>query len=535
MSQDFINIIDTAGRVLRSVPTGMQMSDSAYHGASRTAGDVIGWNPFAGSADADLIPEMGIMNPRSRDLVRNHGIAQSGEQTQLDNIVGTGLRLAASPDALLLGWEKERAVEWSKITEAKWRAYSNSNYFDVAEQHNFPQATRLVFRSGFHNGDALALPMWLSRRGRKWRTCFQLVESDRLSNPMGKPDSQSLRGGVEINKHGAPRRYWVKKSHPGDWFFGGLGLNDWEGIPAYTSWGRRRVIHVFEAKRIGQHRGVTALAASLKRFKSLDKYELAELNVAAKSALIAGFITSPMGSEELATLFGSPDKYVNEWTKYNKENSVYVDPNSAKMIPLFPGESIEAFNPGRPNQAYESFISNVLKHLAASLNMPYELLAKDFSNTNYSSARAALMEAWRFFKGAREWLANCWAQPVYELWLEEAVNNGEIEAPGFYKNKEAYCRARWIGPGRGSVDPKKEGEGNTINLGNLTTTLQNLCADTDGSDWEDVVDQRVLEVQTVYQKFKTAGFNDEVALQMAGVNIGKVTVSKDQPENSDEQ
>ncbi|WP_449235596.1 phage portal protein [Azospirillum doebereinerae] len=90
------------------------------------------------------------------------------------------------------------------------------------------------------------------------------------------------------------------------------------------------------------------------------------------------------------------------------------------------------------------------------MNIPYELLVKDFSQTNYSSARAALLEAWRFFNGRRAWLGTYWATPVFDLWLEEAVNLGEIEAPDFYANRFAYTRCRWIGAGKGWVDPVKE-------------------------------------------------------------------------------
>jgi hypothetical protein len=33
---------------------------------------------------------------------------------------------------------------------------------------------------------------------------------------------------------------------------------------------------------------------------------------------------------------------------------------------------------------------------------------------------------------------------------------GMIEAPGFYQNKALWCRCKWIGPGRGWIDPVKE-------------------------------------------------------------------------------
>jgi capsid protein len=126
--------------------------------------------------------------------------------------------------------------------------------------------------------------------------------------------------------------------------------------------------------------------------------------------------------------------------------------------------------------------------------MPYELLLKDFSKTNYSSARAALNEAWRFFRGKRKWLASYFYAPVYALWLEEAVNAGLVDAPDFYENWEAYCRCFWIGDGRGYVDPLKEQQASRGRMEDRTSTLELECAE-QGLDWEEVLEQRARELQ----------------------------------------
>ena len=117
---------------------------------------------------------------------------------------------------------------------------------------------------------------------------------------------------------------------------------------------------------------------------------------------------------------------------------------------------------------------------------------KDFSKTNYSSARAALMEAWRFFMGRRQWLSTYWARPVYELWLEEAINKDLIDAPGFYDNKALWTRCKWIGPGRGWIDPVKEAQASKIRMEIGLSTLEDECA-IQGLDWEEVLEQRARE------------------------------------------
>ena len=124
---------------------------------------------------------------------------------------------------------------------------------------------------------------------------------------------------------------------------------------------------------------------------------------------------------------------------------------------------------------FEFGVLNV-RQTGASIGVPYEVVLKDFSKTNYSSARAALNEAWRYFINRRTWLATYWAAPIYRLWLEEAVNAGMIEAPGYYENAEFYLKCKWIGPGRGQIDPTKEAEAAQIRMDTFISTLEEECA-----------------------------------------------------------
>jgi lambda family phage portal protein len=135
-----------------------------------------------------------------------------------------------------------------------------------------------------------------------------------------------------------------------------------------------------------------------------------------------------------------------------------------------------------------------MRHISAGLNMPYELLMKDFSKTNYSSARAALLEAWRYFQGRRRWLQDTWLNDIYNIWFEEAVNREFIEATDFYTNNNSYSytRARWVFAGRGWVDQVKEAQAAKLRMEIGVSTLESECAD-QGLDWEDVLEQRKRE------------------------------------------
>ncbi|MCM8738296.1 phage portal protein [Azospirillum sp. A1-3] len=481
-----VTILDQHGQPMR--PARRTAVDTAYDGASLMSRELASWQVGATSADAELLPELSTLVARSRDLWRNNGIASSGIQSILDNVVGTGLRLSSTPDYRALGRDKAWADEWSGIVEAKFREWAETTDCDAARTLTFAGMTAQVTRAGLLNGEGLAVPLWLPSRDRKYATCMQVIEADRLSNPDGRMDGPTLRGGIEIDRNGAPTGYWIRNAHPGDWFSWAPDINQWTRVPAMTPWGRKQVIHIHDRERTGQTRGKPLLSPVLAQFKMYQHYTESELKAAIVNAMIAAFIKTSSTAKDLEDLFGGVDEYMDK----RAEHAVRLKAGS--VIPLFPGDEMQPFTPARPATAFDAFTKSVLRHIAAGMNIPYELLMKDFSQTNYSSARAAMLEAWRYFLGRRAWLATYWATPVFHLWLEEAVSLGEVEAPDFYGNRYAYGRCRWIGVGRGWVDPVKEVAAAEMRMKIGVSTLEDECAE-QGKDWREVAEQRASEAE----------------------------------------
>jgi lambda family phage portal protein len=165
------------------------------------------------------------------------------------------------------------------------------------------------------------------------------------------------------------------------------------------------------------------------------------------------------------------------------------------IVDLAKNEKVQFANPGRPNSSAEAFIGAMLREIGTALELPYEVLMKAFESS-YSAARAALLEAWRFFRARRAWLAMMFCQPVYEAWLEEAVARGRVDAPGFFDDpamRAAYAGAEWIGDGPGQIDPLKEVQAATARIaGNLSNhTLETL--EMRGMDWAEVHEQLQAE------------------------------------------
>ena len=138
-----------------------------------------------------------------------------------------------------------------------------------------------------------------------------------------------------------------------------------------------------------------------------------------------------------------------------------------------------------------------IKMIAAALNIPYEVLMKSF-NSSYSASRAALLQAWEQFRLRRAWFSRDFCQPVYEMWLTEAVATGRIEAPGFFADpaiRFAYCNAEWYGPSMSILDPIKDVNGSTLRIQCGLSTHEREAAEMTGSDFYENLETIRIEQQ----------------------------------------
>ena len=123
-----------------------------------------------------------------------------------------------------------------------------------------------------------------------------------------------------------------------------------------------------------------------------------ELQAAVVNAMIAAFIETPMDGESIAEVFGgSGDDYMaarNEWD---------IKLQGGSIIPMFPGDKVAPFTPSRPNSGYGQFVENILRHIGAGLNIPFELLMKDFSkNQLFIGACGTGWRRGRYFSAKRQ-------------------------------------------------------------------------------------------------------------------------------------
>lgn len=466
---------------------------TSHDGASLTARDVSSWRPPLRSADAEYLPERGTLVSRARDADRNNPIARSARQTHVDNVIGVGPMLMSDPDYAALGRDAAWAQDWAERMERRFHAWWWSWACSANDMQTGGQLCQLAVAALVMNGEALCLPLWLPDRGDGYATKLQMVEADRLSNPFGATDSQTRRGGIDYDPYGMPLQYWIRKTHPGDIGLPGFFAlaDDWEVVPRRTDFGRLRVIHLYDPERSPQARGKPLITTVLPELKNIDRYKRAEIEAAVANAMVAAVITTPLDRDSIVELFRGKDSA--DYLQARKDHAVGLSPGS--LLALFPGDQLTGFTPARPAAQFGVFVENVLRIAACGLDLPYELLVKDFSKTTYTSGRMSLLEAWRSFNRRRDLIGTGFLDPIFGLFAEEQIYAGAIEAPGFEDPhlRNAYLRCQWIFPGRGWVDPVKEATGAALRLQNRLSTLAKECAE-QGLYWRDVLRQQAAEI-----------------------------------------
>lgn len=457
-----------------------------YSGAKTDRAALSRWNALAGSPEADISPDLVNLRSRSRDLVRNTPIATGAVALATSNVVGTGLSLQPTIDYEFLGLDETAAAKWAIATKREWQLFANSKEADITRHLNFYQLQSLVYRSRMESGDIFVLTPSL-RRNSVYELTLQLVEADRVCNEGNKANTGNLVDGIELDEYGAPVMAHILREHPGT-----LRMKNmkWDKVPFYGENGRRNVLHIYKQFRPGQVRGVPDFAPIIEPLKQLGRYTEAELQAAVTSGMFAMF--SKIDPEAFGEIFN--DDAQKTIIDGAKKWDGAID-NGGRVVNLLPGEEIQTVNPARPNAEFDPFVQAIIRQIGMALEIPYEVLIMHYQSS-YSAARAAMLNAWRTWRIQRDWMATDLCQPIYELWLEEAVAKNRIQAPGFFSDpaiRAAWSAAQWIGDGPGSLDPTKEVQAaqDRVDMGISTLEAESILHD--GGDWESKHRQRVKE------------------------------------------
>lgn len=474
-------------------------------GASRTSGVLKAWNPIKSSAKSDINAHLDILRSRAADQVINTPIGSAAIATTTQYTVGAGLKVFPKIKYKMLDMEPDEAEEWNKKASAEFDLWASSKLCDIRKRNNFYDLQEILYKAYMTDGDSFALFRRGYNENMPYTLRIQAIEGNRVSNPIGQ-DYYGITGplsvemlapngvnkivnGVEVDKDGAVEAYWISNKVPYDPVEINRATN-WTRIEAFGQLvGKPNVLHICHDERPEQYRGVPYLAPVLTALKQVSRYADAELVAAIMRSFFTLFFTSTGKSSVAGDISGvlGASTYDGEGADPQEPvvnaSEYHLGPGTINALPR--NIDVKSVGVDGGQATFDSFVTQFVKQISASLNIPYEVLMKSFTSS-YSASRAALLQAWEQFKLRRAWFTRDFCQPVYEMWLVEAVATGRLEAPGFFSDpaiRFAYSNAEWYGPSMSILDPIKDVNGAALRIQYGLSTPEREAAEMTGSDF----------------------------------------------------
>ena len=415
----------------------------------------------AGTADYHTSSwDLDSLRGQHRDFDRNNVIFFGVLNRWIDNVVGPGWTFQARTE----DEGANKALEY-RVQEYTTREIDYTGRFGIVE------LLQIMLREIACGGDMLFA---------KVQGQLQAIEPDLCITPAGKYFNSSISNGVEKDITGRVTRY-----HIGQWTaYGNVSSSDTAAVDAQD------IFHVFRPKRFSQSRCLPILSGALELFERLDDYIEATLVAAQVGACQSAVITTAEGAS-----FGVDGS--NSETAADGENVQTEEMEPGLKYYLRPGEDVKMIAPEQPTAQFEPFIRALLRFVGQELGMPLELVTLDYSDVNYSSARAALLQAQLAFRGWQAMIENRLLYPLVEWMLPTWCAQVGV-------SYDASMDYLWVPPGWQWVDPMKEVQANVEATSNGLKSLQQIASE-QGYYWRDMLTQRAAEISEADNIAKTSG------------------------------
>lgn len=374
---------------------------------SRTSG----WNTSSGSINNLVSLDLKTLVDRSRYLTINNSYAKRGVKAIASHTVGAGIL--------------PQVTKGSPRFESLLKDWAESLEIDAEGRHDLYGLQYLVMKTVVESGECLVRKrLRPTTYGLNIPLQIQIIEPDFLDTSKGVM-------GIEFDDKGRRTAYWLYEENPNETRH--LRLLKSIRVPA------GEILHIFETHRPGQVRGFPWLSPCILRVNDLDDYESAQLTRQKIAACLVGVITDKEGDSE---------------EEVKSEDFGRMEPGSFEVLP--PGRTMEFSKPPTV-EGYGEYVSSQLHAIAAGLEVPYIVLANDYSRVNFSSSRMAFME---FYRSIDHWrwhmLVPQFLNPLFKWFLDASILSG--------KAKGKSPRATWVPPKREFIDPKKEIEANIMDV-----------------------------------------------------------------------
>lgn len=435
-----------------------------------------GWGQSTTSEDAELSSSLRKARDRSRELIRDAAYAKRAKVIVQNNVIGPGIGMQAK----VMTSRGELNDRINDQIESAWETWACASSCHTGGTLHFSDLERQCMGQVFEAGE-----IFIRKHMRKFGDsavpfALEIIEPERIADDYtpAMTSTSRTRLGVETDEFHRPVAYLIRTMHPGELKYSADQPSAIEVVPA------DEIIHLRIVERWPQTRAMPWLHAAARKLNDMDGLTEAEITAARAGACYFATIETKDGE--------------SSYGEEQPDGSSIANIEPAIVEKLAPNEELKFHAPNRPNAQLDPFMRMMLREVAAGVGCSYESLSRDYSQSNYSSSRLALLDDRDLWRMLQLWFIRSFRQLIHKEWLQVAVMAGAIPAinvQDYAMNPEKFEQVQFKPRGWSWIDPTSEVESyeKAIQCG-FTTVSQVIAQTADGRDLEDVLKERKREL-----------------------------------------
>lgn len=358
--------------------------------------------------------------------------------------------------------------EWNLKAKKWWDIWCR--YPDIGSRQSFGTLMSLAARGWFFDGESFIL----LTRGESGRPRLQLIEPQQVATPKELENAPYVFDGVQFDpKTGRATAFYV-------------GREEKQGeltnvVPISSD----SIVHIFEAQRSGQLRGLPFVACVINDLHDLDDLQKLEMEACKLASSVAQVVKTASG-EIQATSLRSGATGTNGSAQAYYEN---VFGSSVKVLKS--GDEFEQFQSDRPNVNMREYWRGLTEKVCAGVGIPYVLVFPEgMQGTVY---RGALDMSSVWFRSRHQVMASA-ARRIWEYVMEYAIRTD----PGLRNPPDDWYEVAVQAPRAPNVDVGRNSQAQLSELEAGITTYDEIYG-ARGIDWRSALESKAQQAKFIHE------------------------------------
>ena len=356
--------------------------------------------------------------------------------------------------------------DWNLRAKKWWDTWCR--YPDIGSRQSFGTLMSLAARGWFYDGESFLL----LTKGDSGRPRLQLIEPQQVATPTGQEQSPDIFDGVRFDtKTGRALAYFIgQETNQGQ-------LTEVRSISSDS------IVHIYEAQRAGQLRGLPFVACVINDLHDLDDLQKLEMESCKLASSVAQVIKTSSGEVQASSLrSGVVGSQGTAQTYY--EN---VFGSTVKVLKS--GDEFEQFQADRPNVNMREYWRSLTEKVCAGVGIPYVLVFPEgMQGTVY---RGALDMSSVWFRSRHQVMASA-ARRIWEYVMEYAIRTD----PSLRDSPDDWYEVAIQAPRSPNVDVGRNSAAQLAELGAGVTTYDEIYG-ARGIDWRSALEAKAQQARYI--------------------------------------